>query len=224
MPIPPASRHRPYRGRHRRRQAPPVPLVRAAIGALVLAAVVAGLPAAAPPGIVPGAVPLVVVPAAPAPVPVTKVFDAPRAALPDGLRDRVAEQDAGPVLAAHESGRTGPAIAAALDPPAPAPPATTPPDTVVATRDHVVALGPLDPGPDGLPPAVGRIGTLLRVPPEVVAALEVGDTVEVTADGVTEDRLVAEIDEENSDDVVESDAPTTLIAPSPDGWTLVRLA
>ncbi|MFB9382178.1 NlpC/P60 family protein [Pseudonocardia petroleophila] len=288
---------------------------------------------------------------APAPIPVPEVFEAPRAALPDGLRDRLPAGDPGPVLAALDSapgaevpapsvgggtpagallddpaarpadavatllgevtavaapvagvptsstGRVragvdpalpvdpvapgavapvdptlpvdpaasvgpaapgGPAAAAgpAADPAAPVapaaaarpatapggpaaaagpaapggppPPAAAPrtePDTVVATRDHRVELGPVAPGPDGLPSGVGRVGTLLRVPAELVAALEVGDTVEVTADGVTEDRLVVEIGTGvDADEVAGSGAPTTLLAPSEDGWTLVRLA
>lgn len=59
--MPPRSA-RLRRGRHRR-PAPPVPFVRAAFGALVLAVIVGGVPAAGPAGIVPGSVPLVAEPA-----------------------------------------------------------------------------------------------------------------------------------------------------------------
>jgi hypothetical protein len=102
------------------------------------------------------------------------------------------------------------------------------PDTTVATRDHLVALGPVDADPDGLPPSVGRVGTLLRVPAEVVDGVQVGDTVEVTAtdDGttdVTDDLQVVERREVDAEEAGDTDGPA-LLAPAADGrWTVLLL-
>ncbi|WP_338053021.1 C40 family peptidase [Pseudonocardia broussonetiae] len=217
---------------------------------------------------------------APAPVPVPESFDAPPAALPDGLRDRVegvAPRDRsaalGPVTAPAPA-----AVAAVLPAPVevPAVPVELPvevpvevpldvsaaaavlraappvagfgalrapadqddqdedqdevdgdereqPDTTVATRDHLVALGPVDADPDGLPPVVGRVGTLLRVPAEVVDGLRVGDTVEVTEEDVTDDLVVVERRILDAEEAGDTDGPA-LLAPAADGrWTVLLL-
>ncbi|MBW0093166.1 hypothetical protein I4I77_26640, partial [Pseudonocardia sp. KRD-188] len=102
------------------------------------------------------------------------------------------------------------------------------PDTTVATRDHLVALGPVDADPDGLPPSVGRVGTLLRVPVEVVDGLQVGDTVEVTAtdddtSDVTDDLQVLERRILDAEEAGDTDGPA-LLAPTTDGrWTVLLL-
>lgn len=206
---------------------------------------------------------------APAPIPVPESFDAPPAALPDGLRDQV--EGLAPAASSAAAGRASapapvaavlPVVAAAIAAPVAAPaelpldvPAaaavirTAPPvaafgallaptdqdaderdeeeqdepDTTVATRGHLVALGPVDADPDGLPPAVGRVGTLLRVPAEVVDGLRVGDTVEVTVADVTDDLQVVERREVDAEEAGETDGPA-LLAPTADGrWTLLLL-
>lgn len=211
---------------------------------------------------------------APAPVPVPESFDAPPAALPDGLRDQVeGAQRAESSAPAGRVSAPAPTAVAALLPAvaaAPAAPVELPvelpveapvdvpaaaavlraappvagfgalrapadpdeqepeeqePDTTVATRDHLVALGPVDADPDGLPPSVGRVGTLLRVPAEVVDGTQVGDTVEVTAadDDTTDDLQVVERREVDAEEAGDTDGPA-LLAPGADGrWTVLLL-
>ncbi|MBW0126808.1 C40 family peptidase [Pseudonocardia oceani] len=209
---------------------------------------------------------------APAPVPVPESFDAPPAALPDGLRDQV--EGAQPTESSAAAGRApapapAAAVAALLPVDVPAAPVELPaeapvdvaaaaavlraappvaafgalrapadqeeqdqeeqdPDTTVATRDHLVALGPVNADPDGLPPSVGRVGTLLRVPVEVVDGLQVGDTVEVTAtdddtSDVTDDLQVLERRILDAEEAGDTDGPA-LLAPTTDGrWTVLLL-
>lgn len=212
---------------------------------------------------------------APAPVPVPESFDAPPAALPDGLRDQV--EGAQPTESSLAAGRAPAPVAALLPAVDAAAPAALPaalvelpvdapvelpveapvdvaaaaallraappvaafgalrapmdqeeqeledPDTTVATRDHLVALGPVDADPDGLPPSAGRVGTLLRVPAEVVDGLQVGDTVEVSEEDVTEDLLVLERRILDAEEAGDTDGPA-LLAPATDGrWTVLLL-